>query len=310
MTQKRTLCIDFDGVIHSYVSGWKGAAIIPDPPVKGALRWLMDLLDCQGSEGDLFEVCIYSSRSKEPGAIDAIRFWLSNHGLSDLYLELIRFPTQKPAAFLTIDDRAMRFEGIFPSPEQILSFKPWKVTDTPPEDLTPLCFIDLETTGLDTKQHEIIELGAIRVNPSTWEVIQELETKVRPEHIETASQKALDMNGYSVEAWAEASYPRWALSELIPLLQSSIPAGHNPRFDMGFLEAAWKKYGQKPPKIDYHLLDTVSLAMPLYLKGKVKSLKLGEVYHYLFGKDYPDPHRALSDCRASMEVAKALMGGI
>lgn len=30
-----TVSFDFDGVIHSYRSGWKGAAVIPDPPVEG-----------------------------------------------------------------------------------------------------------------------------------------------------------------------------------------------------------------------------------------------------------------------------------
>lgn len=29
---KPILCLDFDGVIHSYASGWKGADVIPDPP--------------------------------------------------------------------------------------------------------------------------------------------------------------------------------------------------------------------------------------------------------------------------------------
>jgi hypothetical protein len=31
---KPILCLDFDGVIHSYSSGWKGADVIPDPPVE------------------------------------------------------------------------------------------------------------------------------------------------------------------------------------------------------------------------------------------------------------------------------------
>ena len=29
--RKPILCLDFDGVIHSYISGWKGADVIPDP---------------------------------------------------------------------------------------------------------------------------------------------------------------------------------------------------------------------------------------------------------------------------------------
>ena len=36
----RTVCVGFDGVIHSYVSGWRGAAVIPDPAVPGAIAWL------------------------------------------------------------------------------------------------------------------------------------------------------------------------------------------------------------------------------------------------------------------------------
>ena len=39
---KPILCLDFDGVIHSYSSGWKGAAVIPDPPVDGAMRFIWD----------------------------------------------------------------------------------------------------------------------------------------------------------------------------------------------------------------------------------------------------------------------------
>ena len=116
---KKTLCVDFDGVIHSYVSGWQGADVVSDPPVKGALSWLHEML-CQG-----FDVCVYSSRSKEPGGVEAMRAWLEAHGLPTSTLDALRFPTEKPAAYLTIDDRAFRFEGDFPSAEWINRFKPW-----------------------------------------------------------------------------------------------------------------------------------------------------------------------------------------
>jgi DNA polymerase-3 subunit epsilon len=170
-----------------------------------------------------------------------------------------------------------------------------------------VCFIDLETTGLDPSKHEIIELAALVVDPTTWQIIRELELKVKPEHIETAEQGALAINGYSPDNWEGAVSLEWAMSELEPLLCDAIPAGHNPRFDLGFMEAAWKKVGHRPQCMDYHVLDTVSLCMPLYLTGELTSLKLEAVCSHL-GVPMPT-HRAMADCRASLEIARTIIGG-
>lgn len=116
----RTLCIDFDGVIHSYLSGWQGATEIPDPPVKGAFEWLTML----ARSGD-WEVCIYSSRSKEAGAIEAMSDWMSERGMPSDVLGALTFAIEKPAAYLTIDDRAICFRGTFPTPLEMRSFRPW-----------------------------------------------------------------------------------------------------------------------------------------------------------------------------------------
>ena len=115
---KPILCIDFDGVIHSYTSPWTNAETISDPPVPGAIEWLESLLDN-------FEVCIYSSRSKTDSGISAMIDWLSKWSASDKLIDSLKFPTQKPAAFLTIDDRAICFTGTFPQSEELLKFKPW-----------------------------------------------------------------------------------------------------------------------------------------------------------------------------------------
>lgn len=66
---KPILCLDFDGVIHSYTSGWKGADVIPDAPVADAMRFIWDATDH-------FRVAIYSSRSGQRGGIRAMRSWL------------------------------------------------------------------------------------------------------------------------------------------------------------------------------------------------------------------------------------------
>lgn len=130
------ICVDFDGVIHSYSSGWQGAAVITDPPVDGAIDWILAHLpvpDALGMSGEYVgpEVCIYSSRSKQKGGIEAMKAWLTKWGVDEWYFrdDILKFPNQKPAAFLTIDDRAICFAGHFPSTEEMMAFKPWNKKD-------------------------------------------------------------------------------------------------------------------------------------------------------------------------------------
>lgn len=127
MKKKPILCLDFDGVIHSYTSGWKGARNIPDPPVPGALNFISEALE----EG--FDVVVHSSRARYWGGISAMRSWLQKHAgnqwdtMGPSFCD-VRFARWKPPAMLTIDDRAMRFEGVWPNVKEIRIFKPWKLT--------------------------------------------------------------------------------------------------------------------------------------------------------------------------------------
>ncbi len=150
MRKKPILCLDFDGVLHSYSSGWKGPRVIPDDPVMGALEFLVDALR-------LFDVHIYSSRSHYWGGRWAMRQWL-RHQFTQVFcqgyehtpkwamnilsvnyepwdlmvkdtandlVKRLKFPRYKPPAMVTIDDRAMQFMGAFESPETYLVFEPW-----------------------------------------------------------------------------------------------------------------------------------------------------------------------------------------
>lgn len=140
---KPILCLDFDGVIHSYTSGWKGAGVIPDPPVPGALLFMYEALNH-------FEVNVFSSRSNQPHGIYAMRKWLRQHAIGGIdegmfrddpnlcWLEQIGWPIEKPAAFITIDDRALTFDGTWPSIEAIKAFKPWNKRPRPEPDVRML----------------------------------------------------------------------------------------------------------------------------------------------------------------------------
>lgn len=115
MDDKPILSLDFDGVLHSYKSGWQGFDVIPDPPVEGAVAFVNEAVKH-------FHVAVYSSRSsRQEGRIAMVK-WLRENGFP---AQELTYPAVKPPAFLTIDDRCMCFSGLFPDPSELLAFEPW-----------------------------------------------------------------------------------------------------------------------------------------------------------------------------------------
>lgn len=124
-----TVAVDFDGVLHSYVSGWQGADVIPDPPVDGAIDWLHDLLEH-------FDVVVLTTRAREEGGVMAVTLWLASNGLGVVGAERnlvgsVVVTAEKVPALVYIDDRAFRFRGRFPDVQHIRhGLKPWRVGDS------------------------------------------------------------------------------------------------------------------------------------------------------------------------------------
>lgn len=173
-------------------------------------------------------------------------------------------------------------------------------------NLSPLAFVDAETTGLDENVHEIIELAVLRVDPVSFDVISSLEAKVLPTRLDLADPRALEINGFSAERWGGAVPLKAALMQARPLLQGATLAGHNVGFDKRFLDAAWRQVGLEPPKMDYHVLDTATLTWPLARLGVVERPSLSEACTYL-GIDGWEPHRAQADAYRSLEVAREII---
>lgn len=138
MTRKPILCIDFDGVLHSYASGWKGVAVVSDPPVPGA----MDFLDRALVR---FDVHIFSSRSGDPDGLAAMRDWTRDHLCRQLgsdrgagVFDLLHWPQEKPPALVTIDDRAVTFLGEWPDIDALADFQPWNKCPPVPAEAVPV----------------------------------------------------------------------------------------------------------------------------------------------------------------------------
>ena len=113
--KRRTIVFDFDGVIHSYRSGWKGIDVIPDEPTEG-IKEVIDNLRIKG-----YEVVIVSTRCVEERGIKAIEKYLLDN---DIHVDGIM--AHKPPALVYVDDRAINFNGDTSILlNQICSFKSW-----------------------------------------------------------------------------------------------------------------------------------------------------------------------------------------
>ena len=124
----KTVVFDFDGVIHSYTSGWQGEDTILDPPVPGIREALKEIRDAG------YEVVVVSTRCATIKGHGAIEAWLYDNGLREYIDKVCK---EKPPAVAYIDDRAICFDG---HPETLLkkikNFQPWykKPTLTPPNE--------------------------------------------------------------------------------------------------------------------------------------------------------------------------------
>lgn len=118
--KKGTIVFDFDGVIHSYISGWQGYDITCDPPVKG----IKESIDAIREEG--YEVVIVSTRCTTDKGFDAIESYLEEYDIT-----VDKICSTKPPALVYIDDRAITFTGDASNLlEKIKNFKPWTLNST------------------------------------------------------------------------------------------------------------------------------------------------------------------------------------
>lgn len=110
-----TVVFDFDGVIHSYTSGWKGVDVIPDPPVPGIRKAIADIRTAG------YRVVVVSTRCSELCGMVAIRRFLDENNIL-----VDDVSAHKPAAMVYVDDRALCFDGDSAGLlKKIKGFNPW-----------------------------------------------------------------------------------------------------------------------------------------------------------------------------------------
>lgn len=154
-----------------------------------------------------------------------------------------------------------------------------------------MCFIDLETTGLNPVLHEIIEVAIIKEHPDGN--LEEYVAKIRPLYIERADETALKINRFRERDWSDASDAVSVARDLARFLDGCSVCAHNVHFDMDFLTELFHRYDMQC-YIDRRYIDTMTLVHEHLLICGLSSMSLDSVRSFL-GWSLADNHTAQKD---------------
>jgi DNA polymerase-3 subunit epsilon len=151
---------------------------------------------------------------------------------------------------------------------------------------------DLETTGLSAESDRIVEIGAVRFDPS-GEILEEFERLVNP--LRPSSPRARAVHGISDAELALAETAEMVLPEFLGFLgdpSRTTLMAHNASFDAGFLGRELARLGRPMP--GHAVVDTLAMARKRW--PKLGGHRLDFLAKRL-GLDPHGPHRALADSR-------------
>ncbi len=151
--------------------------------------------------------------------------------------------------------------------------------------------IDLETTGLNPREDEIIEVGAVKVKNK--EIVDEFHTLVKSDKLSEQSSK---ITGITQEMLDSARTIDEVFPELEKFFEGSILVAHNADFDTSFLSVLYKKYGKR---FDFTYIDTLRFSQAMI--KKLSSFSLDKLVDH-FGLGHFQHHRAFEDAKVTALV--------
>lgn len=170
-------------------------------------------------------------------------------------------------------------------------------------------WFDVETTGLDHRKNDIIQLACIV--EIGGKLIEEFEIKIRPCDPTSVEPKALQVNGLKLEDIMKYTEPLEALKSIANFLNEHVdpfnkmdkfaPAGFNIQFDIDFLSSFFKKCGSNyyGSYFNYKSIDPLRILHIMDYEDRISlpNYKLLTVCNH-FGIKI-DAHEALSDIKAT-----------
>ncbi|WP_275297791.1 PolC-type DNA polymerase III [Clostridium sp. YIM B02551] len=151
---------------------------------------------------------------------------------------------------------------------------------------------DLETTGFSSKNDEIIEIGAVKVQNGS--IIDNFSTFVNPGR--SIPYNITELTSITDDMVANAPSIEEILPKFLEFCTDSVLVAHNANFDTSFIKTSCSKYSLP---FDFTIIDTVPLARFLY--PELKRVKLNIVAKHL-GISLENHHRAVDDAKATAEI--------
>lgn len=193
--------------------------------------------------------------------------------------------------------------------------------------MAKICWIDLETSGLDTSLAGIIEIGAVM--EIDGREVGTFHTYINPASTLIVDPEALEVNGMTLEqirsapceSAAKDAFTKW-LGQFIDKFDKTDKAligGFNVGFDVEFIRAFWNRAGDKylGSWFYWHLVDMRAFAA-YYLRDDWADMpngKLQTVVKRIIGDDAynnlmegQQAHTALTDIRGTIEAFHKMMG--
>ena len=158
------------------------------------------------------------------------------------------------------------------------------------------CILDVETTGLDSKHDQVIEIAGLKYSEGTN--IETFSSLVKPSG--PIPDQITYLTGITDSDVEYAPPVEEVADSFQKFLSSSVIVGHNVNFDAGFL----KNCGVQLPD---EMFDTLDMAY--ILEPSAPSYNLGQLADYL-GIRVNQSHRALADCMTTLDLFKHLLNRI
>lgn len=167
-----------------------------------------------------------------------------------------------------------------------------------------ITLLDCETTGLNPREHEIIEIAAVKFDSDTFVVLEEFEMKAKP--LGEIDPKAQEVNGYTPEEWEDAHSLDDVMHAFSDFTMGTTLMAYNYHFDLGFIEEACRKC-DVTLAISRHKIDLLSMAFTYVPHHKVTSWSMKTVCTVLRVPPEPKIHRAMNGVMAEFGIYKEIM---